>query len=101
MKAFLSRLTTFDWIKVIAYATAALAFLGGPSVLTAWGMSPADAAVWSQRAATVVGALTLISNTMKNTSPPKGTAPILGEASAPIIVPATVPVSDVPKVVPL
>jgi hypothetical protein len=98
LKAFLARLTTFDWIKIVAYATAALSFLGGPSVLTAWGMDAQDAARWSQRIATIVGALTIISNTLKNPSPPKGTAPLLAQSATSIIVPAAVPTE---KVIPI
>jgi hypothetical protein len=83
MNAFFARLTTYDWISVISYATAALTFIGGTSVLTAWGMSPADAAIWSPRIASIVAALTLISNRFKNPSPPRGTVPALTTSIVP------------------
>jgi hypothetical protein len=83
MNTFLSRLTTFDWVSIVSYAIAVLTFLGGQSVLTTWGMSAADATMWSQRIATVVAGLTLISNRFKNPSPTKGTVPVLTTAAVP------------------
>ncbi len=95
MIAFFARLTTFDWVKVCAYVIAALTFLGGQSVLTTWGMSAADAATWSQRIATVIGALTLLSNAIKNPSPPAGTHPVLTTAAVPT--PETLTTAIAPK----
>lgn len=84
--AFLARLTAFDWLKVISYAIAVLTFIGGQSVLTMWGMSAAEAAIWSPRIAYIITGLTLISNSIKNTSPTKGTVPLLTtNADAPTV----------------
>jgi hypothetical protein len=80
MKAYLARLTTFDWIKVVAYAIATLTFLEGSDVLTAFGVSAADAATWTHRFSVIVGGLTLISNSFKNTSAPSGSAPVFTTA---------------------
>jgi hypothetical protein len=90
MSSILSRLTAFDWIKIVAYATAALTFLEGPDVLTAWGLSPGDAATWSHRFATLVTLLTLISNAFKNPSTPAGYTPaIVPNQNTPVANPAT------------
>lgn len=72
MKTFLSRLTAYDWIKIFGYVAAALTFLAGPDVLSSW-MSAPDAEVWSHRIGTIVGLITIVSNTLKNPSPPSGT----------------------------
>lgn len=77
MTTFLARLTAFDWLRIVGYIITALTFVGGQAVLTTWGMSAADATLWSQRIATIVGFLTLVSNVLKNPSPPSGTMPVL------------------------
>jgi hypothetical protein len=107
VKAFLSRLTAFDWVKVCLYGTSicgALSVVGLNTILKPWGFTDVEILALSAKIGSIsamFGLVGLIANTLKNPSPPRGTAPILGQSSAPIIVPATVPVADVPKVIPL
>lgn len=85
MMSLLSRLTTFDWAKNVAYAIAGLTVFLGPGVLQAWGVSASDAPVWSTRIASVIAVLTLISNSLKNPSPPSGmTSALIGKGEVPV-----------------
>lgn len=89
MKAFLSRLTAFDWVKVALYGTTlcGVVTIGVlNTILKPWGFSDVEILALSAKIGSisaVFGLVGLIANTFKNTSPQKGTVPVLTTSAIP------------------
>lgn len=95
MLAYLSRLTTYDWIRIISYLIAGLTIFDGKDVLMNWGMTEKLATTWASRVGDVITVLTLMSNAIKNPSSPKGTVPVVSTTATPT--PDTLTTAIAPK----
>lgn len=86
---YLARLTTFDWVKVGLYGSAicgALSVVALNTILKPWGVPDIEILALSAKIGSLSMVFTLIgviANTIKNTSPPKGTVPVLSTTATP------------------